>query len=126
MDVVQFEARKREHIDQALDSRNQALGLTGLDSIHLHHEALPEIDFNEVDLVQNGLGKSLKTPFFVAGMTMGHPDAFPINRSLAQVCQERGWIMGVGSQRRELECRSLSTESAQLRRAAPRLFFWLI
>ena len=40
MDVQQFELRKREHIDQALDSRNQAQGMAGLEEIRLRHEAI--------------------------------------------------------------------------------------
>src|SRR5690606_8087281 len=45
----------------------------------------------------------LLTPFFVSGMTAGHAHAVDVNRALAQVCQARGWAMGVGSQRRDLE-----------------------
>jgi isopentenyl-diphosphate delta-isomerase len=119
MDIQQFELRKREHIDQALDPRNQAEGLTRLEEVHLRHEALPELDFEDIRITESCFGQSLKTPFFVAGMTMGHPDAAAINRILAIACQERGWAMGVGSQRRELEGRSLPDESASLRKAAP-------
>jgi isopentenyl-diphosphate delta-isomerase len=36
-------------------------------------------------------------------MTAWHTDALSINRTLAHACQERGWAMGVGSQRREFE-----------------------
>lgn len=36
-------------------------------------------------------------------MTAGHADAPKINRTLALACERRGWAMGVGSQRRELE-----------------------
>ncbi|MBU6375228.1 MAG: type 2 isopentenyl-diphosphate Delta-isomerase [Bdellovibrionales bacterium] len=120
MDVAQFEVRKREHIDQALDLKNQADGLSGLDQVRLVHEALPEIDFSDVDLTESCLGQTLATPFFIAGMTMGHPDAAAINQLLVDLCQERGWAMGVGSQRRELEEKSLPEESKKLRRSAPR------
>ena len=119
MDVAQFEVRKREHIDQALDLKNQADGLSGLDEIKLLHEALPEMDLSEVRLHESCLGQTLATPFFIAGMTMGHPDSAQINQTLAKLCQERGWAMGVGSQRRELEGRSLPDESKELRRSAP-------
>jgi isopentenyl-diphosphate delta-isomerase len=36
-------------------------------------------------------------------MTAGHEEALSVNKILALACQERGWAMGVGSQRRELE-----------------------
>jgi len=122
MDVQQFELRKREHIDQALDSRNQAQGMAGLEEIRLRHEALPELDFADIRIAESCLDRTLDTPFFVAGMTMGHPDAAALNRDLAIACEERGWALGVGSQRRELEGRSLPEEAALLRKSAPRAF----
>ncbi len=46
----QFEQRKRDHIRIALDPRSQAEGQNGLDSIELVHEALPDMNFKEVDI----------------------------------------------------------------------------
>lgn len=103
MDTAQFEGRKREHIRHALDPAHQARGLSGLDRIHLHHDALPDLDLKDVRLDSLCLGRPAPTPFFVPGMTAGHEQAPKINRVLARVCAERGWAMGVGSQRRELE-----------------------
>lgn len=104
MDTEQFEARKREHIRHSLDSASQAQGLSGLDRVHLVHEALPELNFSEIRLDSACLSSNLlRTPFYIAGMTAGHGEAWKINRTLAHACQERGWAMGVGSQRRDLE-----------------------
>lgn len=103
MDIRQFEERKRDHIRLALDLSNQAIGGSGLDQIRLLHEALPELDFAEVRLEGTSLGKSIRNPFFVSGMTAGHHQAAELNLKLALACQARGWAMGVGSQRRELE-----------------------
>ena len=103
MDIQQFEERKKAHIRHALDPAHQAFGLSRLDEIHLVHEALPELDFEELTLETPCLGKVLKTPFYIAGMTAGHPEAFELNRRLAYAAQARGWAMGVGSQRRDLE-----------------------
>jgi isopentenyl-diphosphate delta-isomerase len=50
MNTQQFETRKREHIQYALAAASQACGLSGLDEIHLIHEALPDLNFDEVDL----------------------------------------------------------------------------
>ncbi|MCM2322579.1 MAG: type 2 isopentenyl-diphosphate Delta-isomerase [Oligoflexia bacterium] len=102
-DTEQFEGRKREHIREALNPANQAIGLSGLDRIRLVHDALPELDLQDVRLDSLCLGRSAPTPFYVAGMTAGHPDAVRINQILASACAQRGWAMGVGSQRRELE-----------------------
>lgn len=103
MDTEQFEERKRDHIRHSLNPAHQASGLSGLERVHLIHEALPEIDFSDIRIDAECLGQRIKTPFYVAGMTAGHSDAPQLNRTLALACAERGWAMGVGSQRRELE-----------------------
>jgi isopentenyl-diphosphate Delta-isomerase len=103
MNIKQFEKRKQDHIAHSLNSANQAAGMSGLESVHLHHEAIPDLDFEEIKLDTPGFGMALPTPFYVAGMTAGHADALSVNWMLAQACQERGWAMGVGSQRRDLE-----------------------
>jgi isopentenyl-diphosphate delta-isomerase len=103
MNVKQFEKRKQDHIALSLSVANQASGMSGLAAVHLNHEAIPDLDFEEIVLDTPCLGASMLTPFYVASMTAGHADALSLNRMLAQACQERGWAMGVGSQRRELE-----------------------
>jgi len=112
MDIPQFESRKRDHIRHALDAQNQALGQGGLDQVHLVHEALPDLDFEDISLEATCLGKKTRTPFYIAGMTAGHPDANTINLLLAQACAQRGWSLGVGSLRREWVEMSSSTRRA--------------
>jgi isopentenyl-diphosphate delta-isomerase len=123
MDTKRFEARKREHIQHSLNSAHQAKGLSGLDEIDLWHDALPELDLQEVSLNTPCLGRSLPTPFYIAGMTAGHEHAFEMNRMLAHACQQRGWAMGVGSQRRDLESRHSEglDQWKRLRDEVPRL-----
>ncbi len=103
MDTQQFEARKRAHIQHSLAGASQAQGLSGLERVHLNHEALPELNFSEIQLNSTFQQKTLKTPFYIAGMTAGHSEAWKVNQILAHACQKRGWAMGVGSQRRDLE-----------------------
>lgn len=98
----QFEARKREHLREALREEHQATQSQALDSIHLHHDALPELDRGEVRLGSLSLGKSMETPFFISGMTAGHADAPRLNRIFAAACEKRGWVFGLGSLRRDL------------------------
>lgn len=96
------EKRKADHIRLALQPENEASGLTGLDRVQLVHDALPEIDFEEVDITRKLWNIDLKTPFFIGSMTAGHRRAREINILLGKASEERGWLMGVGSQRREL------------------------
>jgi isopentenyl-diphosphate delta-isomerase len=122
MDISQFESRKRDHIRLSLDSSNQALGMTGLEDVRLMHEALPELDWDEVSIASPCLGQDLATPFFVSGMTAGHGEATDLNLLLAKVCERRGWAMGVGSQRRELE--ALLSGKPEAHEEAKRLDQW--
>lgn len=97
-----FEQRKQDHIQHALNPDHQALEMNDFDLLKLMHEALPDGDFCQIDLTTQRLGQVCANPFFVSSMTAGHKHAFAINHNLMQACQERGWWMGVGSQRREL------------------------
>lgn len=103
MNLDQFESRKKSHLDLALDRSVQAQDRSGLDRVELLHDALPELDFDQIDLSLPFLGRKLKTPLFISGMTAGHAAANIVNERLSQACAKRGWIFGVGSQRRELD-----------------------
>ncbi len=116
----QFETRKRDHIRFALDSKNEATGRSGLESVQLWHEALPDLQFTDIQLQHTVLGRTVATPFLVSSMTAGHRDAGALNRLMAESCERRGWMMGVGSQRRELADSEASREWQNLRRSAPR------
>lgn len=122
MDVVGFEKRKIDHIELSMKPENQAIGFSGFDRVELEHEALPDLDFSEITLETSILGKKLKTPLYINSMTAGHKDAFALNAMMAEVCEARGWMMGVGSQRRQLEDSSKSTEWNALRKRAPKAF----
>lgn len=99
---TQFEKRKQDHIELALMQANQACELNGLDAVHLMHEALPDLDFDELNISSIRLGLPVDKPLMVASMTAGHAQAEHVNRHLMEACAETGWAMGVGSQRREL------------------------
>ena len=123
-EVHQFAQRKREHIRLALEDHNEATGGSGLEDLELIHEALPEIDFENVSLQsQTSWGWSLSTPFLVSSMTAGHVDSIELNGRLAQACERRGWLMGLGSQRRELFDSQAEQEWKTLRKNVPRVRF---
>jgi isopentenyl-diphosphate Delta-isomerase len=98
----QFEQRKADHIALALMHQNQALESNQLDSVQLIHEALPDFNFDSVDISTTRLGVKVAKPFLVSSMTAGHEKALTLNRNLMAACAKTGWAMGVGSQRREL------------------------
>jgi isopentenyl-diphosphate delta-isomerase len=114
-DYSQFEKRKQDHIELALMQANQTSELNVLDQLTLAHEALPDLDFAEINIGSQRFGREVYSPFFVSSMTAGHRGAVNINRNLIEACAESGWAMGVGSQRRELTDQQAATEWHELR-----------
>ncbi len=117
----EFSHRKKDHIFLSLKKENEALGCSGFQDIQLIHSALPEMDFSEVDISTQIFGKNLKTPFVVTGMTGGWEGSLSINSRIAQISEKRGWIMGVGSQRRQIFDPSAKKEWKEIRQKCPNL-----
>jgi isopentenyl-diphosphate delta-isomerase len=72
---------------------------TLLEEVDLVHDALPELAVDEIEVGADLLGKRLRAPLLITGMTGGTEEAAEINRGLAQVAEEHGIAFGLGSQR---------------------------
>ncbi len=118
-DSTLFESRKRDHIELALQEQNQTADVSQLESITLVHEALPDINFQDISIETTLFGEKQSKPFFISSMTAGHADATALNMRLARVCQDYQWPMGVGSQRRQLFDHEARREWQMVRRVAP-------
>ncbi len=94
--------RKAEHIDLALEDRMQ-LHSSFFDDYFFEHLALPEIDYADLDLSGDLVGRSLRAPLLISCMTGGTEQAKRINRNLAIAAEATGIALGVGSQRKALE-----------------------
>ncbi len=116
-----FEKRKKSHFELSLKENVQSLKGTGLDSVQLIHEALPNLNLEDVSISQTCLGQKLKTPFFVCSMTGGWKDSEEFNLKLAQACEKHSWVMGVGSQRGQLENPVKAEEWKRIRKSCPNL-----
>ncbi|HEV2317267.1 MAG TPA: type 2 isopentenyl-diphosphate Delta-isomerase [Thermoplasmata archaeon] len=90
--------RKAEHVQVVLGQPVEGRYRYWND-IQLYHNALPEVDFDEVDASVELLGKKLRAPLVITGMTGGYPQAALINSNLARAAAEVGIAMGVGSER---------------------------
>ena len=53
---AQFESRKKDHVRIALMPEAQASVSNGLDEVRLIHEALPDINFNDVNITKKVFG----------------------------------------------------------------------
>ena len=101
--VTPITERKADHIRINLDEDVSSGLTTGLERFRFIHQALPELNLEEVDLSQELYGKKLSAPILISSMTGGTDEAAAINQVLAQAAQETHIAMGVGSQRAGLE-----------------------
>lgn len=118
MKPSETENRKKEHVEIALKSEVQYSKKSGFEKVELLHNALPEIDFEEIDLSTEFLGKKLRFPLLISAMTGGYPEARKINTELAAAAQRHGIAFALGSQRAMLENPSLK-ETYYVREVAP-------
>ncbi len=109
--------RKAEHIRLALDDRMQ-LHARAFDRCTFGHDALPDLDFDAIDLGVEFLGRRLRAPLLLSCMTGGTEIAARINRNLAAAAESRGVALGLGSQRRALEDPA-AADSFKVRDLAP-------
>ncbi len=92
--------RKRSHLELCAGAAVEYAGKTTLlDEVDLVHDALPELAVDEVQVGTEFLGKRLRAPLLITGMTGGTDEAAAINRALAGVAEEKGIAFGLGSQR---------------------------
>jgi len=110
--------RKLSHLDVCTRADVEARGTTLLEQVHLLHEALPELSWDQVDPSVELLGRRLLAPVVIAGMTGGAPRARELNLALAGAAQKFGFAMGVGSQRAMLVDPGCA-DSYRVRAAAP-------
>ena len=102
------ERRKADHIRINIEEDVSFKQLTtGFENYFFMHEALPDIDLDQVDTKSTILGHAVNTPLLISSMTGGTAEAHTINRMLAETAQEVGMAMGLGSMRAAIEDRAL-------------------
>jgi isopentenyl-diphosphate delta-isomerase len=111
-------SRKDDHIRINLNQDVRSGRTTGLEDFHFPHQALPELNLEEIRLDLTLFGKQLSAPLLISSMTGGTKNAREINHNLAEAAQAAGIPMGVGSQRAALEDPTLA-ETYQVRKFAP-------
>ena len=100
--MSKIEGRKADHINICLEQKVSP-DYRYWDDIKLIHEALPEVDYDDIDTTSYVLGKKLEFPFIVTAITGGFEGAKKINANIAEACAELGVGMGVGSERAAIE-----------------------
>ncbi len=116
--VAPIEERKADHIKINLEKDVRSALTSGLEKYHFIHEALPELNLDEVDTSLTLFHKWLHAPILISSMTGGTDQARTFNMRLAEAAQSAQIAMGVGSQRAALED-SKQAGSFQVRKVAP-------
>lgn len=112
--------RKSEHLRIVTEGRGrQAQRQTGFDRVHFLHDALPDLDFDRIDMRTSLLGRALEAPLLVSAMTGGPDEAARINAHIAEACQHLRIALSVGSQRIAVEHGAAGGLGRELRRLAP-------
>lgn len=114
--------RKIEHVTVALQNDVAAPQAASWADVRLIHRALPEVDLDEIDTSVTFLSGRLRYPVFVSSLTGGHPDVAAINARLAELAEEFGLAMGVGSQRAAIADGGLADTYSVVRQRAPHAF----
>jgi len=97
--------RKKEHLDICLN--RDVEDKSYFDDIILVYNALPGLDFKEIDVSTRFLGKKLSLPLIISPLTGGTKEAKKINKSLAEIAEKKKIGFALGSQRAMIENHSL-------------------
>lgn len=122
-DIEIIKQRKRDGIEIPLNNDVQAKTTsTYLEYVKLIHNALPELDYDEIDISTTFLKRKFSAPLIIDSMTGGAPEAARINGRLGELAEEYGFAMGLGSQRAGLESKELAETYSIARKNAPSAF----
>lgn len=116
--VTQTSSRKTDHIRINLEEDVRSGLTTGLERLRFIHQALPDLNLDEIDTSLVLFGKRLQAPLLISSMTGGTADAQRINLTLAEAAQQTGIAMGLGSQRAAIESPDLEI-TFKVREVAP-------
>ncbi len=114
--------RKLEHVTVALGQDVSAPQRANWNDIRFVHQALPEVNLDEIDTAVSFLQRRLRYPLFISSLTGGHPDVATINTNLARAAETYGLALGVGSQRAGIVNPDVASSYAITRETAPNAF----
>lgn len=114
--------RKKDHVDLTVHGDMDYTRGTGFNDYQFRHNALPEVNFDEVHTEIDFLGRTFSFPLFISSMTGGYTDAGAVNAILAEFCESHNLPFGVGSQRIMLEENEAISSFSIVRERAPGAF----
>ena len=115
--------RKKDGIEIPLKQGVQARSSsTYLEYVRFVHNALPELDYSDIDTSSFFMKRTFAAPIVIDSMTGGTPEASKINERLGMLAQEYNIPMGLGSQRAGLRSQELAATYSIARRNSPDAF----
>ncbi|MEX0823917.1 MAG: type 2 isopentenyl-diphosphate Delta-isomerase [Balneolaceae bacterium] len=117
-----IQERKKDHVDLTVNSDVSYEKTTGFEQYDFVHNALPEVNPEDIDLDATFLGRRFSFPLFISSMTGGYTEAGPVNAIIAKCCEKLNLPFGVGSQRAMLEDPGLTDTFSVVRDLAPTAF----
>lgn len=119
---MSIKQRKKDHVDLTTSGEMNYRSSTGFEDYHFAHNALPEVDVEDISTEASFLGRSFSFPLFISSMTGGYTDAGAVNAIIAEFCEEYNLPFGVGSQRIMLEDPDAVSSFSIVRDKAPNAF----
>ncbi|PVU75601.1 type 2 isopentenyl-diphosphate Delta-isomerase [Sulfolobus sp. SCGC AB-777_G06] len=119
MPKITISNRKIEHVEICLYEKVEGYTSTLLENVRLVHQSLPGFSLSDVDTSIMFLKKRMSAPIIVTGMTGGTPELGRLNGLIAEVVEEFGLGMGVGSQRIAIEKKETRETFSIARKLAP-------
>ncbi len=114
--------RKKDHVQLTVTDQTQYGITTGFERFYFNHNALPEVNFDEISTQASLLGRTFSFPLMISSMTGGYADAGPVNAIIAEFCEEYDLPFGVGSQRAMFVDETQIESFAIARKKAPNAF----
>ncbi len=114
-----IEQRKRDHLNLAQEKALNFSISAGFDRWRFIHNALPEINLDEIDTRTTFLGKELQFPLLISSMSGGVEESFNLNANLAIAAESVGCALGLGSIRAALENEKVCDSFLVAREKAP-------
>lgn len=121
--VSKISNRKNEHLTICLENNVESSINAGFEKISVIHQALPELDFNQIETRTTFLGKTLNAPLLISSMTGGSKEGARYNTIFAEVAEQFQIAMGVGSQRAAIENPDLE-DTFKVRKVAPSILLF--
>lgn len=114
--------RKKDHVDLTVGGDMSYGTPTGFEQYYFAHNALPEVNVEDVTTEATLLGHTFSFPLYISSMTGGYTEAGAVNAIIAEFCESHNLPFGVGSQRVMLEKPETASSFSVVREKAPNAF----